>query len=110
MTQDVLARLAETIHLRRSETAERSYTRQLIEAGAEKCARKLGEEAVETIIAGTSQGDKELTGEAADLIYHLMVLLETRGVAWSDVTAELERRMGTSGLVEKASRGEGAKS
>ena len=110
MTEDVLARLAETIHQRRLETAERSYTRQLLEAGPEKCARKLGEEAVETIIAGTSQGDRELTGEAADLIYHLIVLLEARGVAWSDVTAELQRRMGTSGLVEKASRGGGSAS
>ena len=110
MSEDVLARLAETIHQRRSEAAERSYTRQLLDAGPERCARKLGEEAVETIIAGISQSESALAGEAADLIYHLLVLLEARGVAWSDVTAELQRRMGTSGLEEKASRGGGSKS
>lgn len=109
MSEDVLARLAETIRQRRSESAERSYTRQLLESGPERCARKLGEEAIETVIAGVSQDATSLTRESADLIYHLMVLLESREVAWSDVTAELERRMGTSGLVEKASRGGGSK-
>ncbi len=105
MSDDVLARLAETIRQRRSETADRSYTRQLLESGAERCARKLGEEAIETVIAGVSQNEAALTAEAADLIYHLMVLLEVRGVAWTDVTAELNRRTGLSGLAEKASRG-----
>ena len=105
MSDDVLARLAETIRQRRSETADRSYTRQLLESGAERCARKLGEEAIETVIAGVSQNEAALTAEAADLIYHLMVLLEVRGGAWTDVTAELNRRTGLSGLAEKASRG-----
>ena len=105
MSEDVLARLAATIRLRRADDAGRSYTRQLLDAGPERCARKLGEEAVETVIAGVSQERRALTGEAADLLYHLLVLLEARGVEWADVTAELESRMGTSGLAEKAARG-----
>ncbi|MEC9369508.1 MAG: phosphoribosyl-ATP diphosphatase, partial [Pseudomonadota bacterium] len=68
------------------------------------CAKKLAEEAGETVIAGVSQDDAALTSEAADLIYHLLVLLESRQVALDDVLSELERRMGTSGLAEKASR------
>jgi phosphoribosyl-ATP pyrophosphohydrolase len=110
MSDDVIARLAETIRQRRSEESSRSYTKQLLESGAERCARKLGEEAIETVIAGVSQDDKALTAESADLLYHLLVLLESRGIAWSNVTAELERRMGTSGLAEKAARGGGTQS
>ncbi len=105
MSEDVLARLAATIRQRRSEDADRSYTRQLLDSGPERCARKLGEEAIETVIAGVSQDDAALTGEAADLLYHLLVLLECRGIAWADVLARLEGRMGTSGLAEKAARG-----
>ena len=67
-------------------------------------ARKLGEEATETVIAALGQDKTALTREAADLVYHLLVLLESRQLAWSDVLAELESRMGTSGLAEKASR------
>lgn len=110
MSDDVIARLAETIRQRRSEESSRSYTKQLLEAGAERCARKLGEEAIETVIAGISQDDKALSAESADLLYHLLVLLESRGVAWTDVAAELERRMGTSGLSEKAARSGGTQS
>jgi phosphoribosyl-ATP pyrophosphohydrolase len=107
MTYDVLARLAETIRRRRTEDAAQSYTRQLLDSGPERCARKLGEEALETVIAAIGQDKVALTREAADLLYHLLVLLESRSVTWSDVSAELERRMGTSGLVEKAQRGGG---
>jgi phosphoribosyl-ATP pyrophosphohydrolase len=104
MGQDVLDRLAATIRARRAAPADGSYTRQLLDGGPERCARKLGEEAVETIIAAL-QGDKgALKGEAADLIYHLLVLLEVRGLALADVLAELDKRMGTSGLAEKAAR------
>jgi phosphoribosyl-ATP pyrophosphohydrolase len=103
-SEDVITRLAQTIHARRAETASTSYTRQLLDAGPEKCAKKLGEEAVETVIAGVHQDDKALAAEAADLVYHLLVLLEARGVAWSAVTNALESRMGTSGLAEKAAR------
>ncbi len=104
MTGDVLSRLAETVRLRRSEDAARSYTRQLLDSGPERCARKLGEEALETVIAGISQDQRALTREAADLLYHLLVLLESRGVSWGDVLTELEGRTGTSGLAEKAGR------
>lgn len=105
MTDDVLARLAATIGERRKEPAGKSYTRQLLDAGPRKCAKKLGEEAVELVVAAVSQGEAEVKAEAADVLYHLLVLLEARGVLLADVLAVLESRMGTSGLEEKASRG-----
>lgn len=104
MTDDVLKRLAATIRLRRVEPSEASYTSQLLEAGPEKCARKFGEEAIETVIAGIAQSPQSLKLEAADVLFHLLVLLEARGVAFDDVLVELERRTGTSGLAEKAAR------
>ena len=104
MSDDVLLRLAATIRARRADSAEHSYTRQLLDAGPQRCARKFGEEAVEAVIAATAQGNAELGAEAADVIYHLLVLLESRNVALSDVLAVLEGRMGTSGLAEKAAR------
>lgn len=104
MAEDVLQRLAAVIRSRRAESAAVSYTRQLIDAGADRCAKKLGEEAVETVIAALGTDARALTREAADLLYHLLVLLECRQVPWSDVLAELDSRMGTSGLTEKASR------
>jgi phosphoribosyl-ATP pyrophosphohydrolase len=104
MTEDVLQRLAATIRSRRSESAANSYTRQLIDAGPERCAKKLGEEATETVIAALGTDDRALAREAADLVYHLLVLLECRQVSLDQVMAELKSRMGTSGLVEKASR------
>jgi phosphoribosyl-ATP pyrophosphohydrolase len=104
MTNDVLQQLAATIRARRSEAAASSYTRQLIDAGPERCAKKLGEEATETVIAALGADRQALTREAADLVYHLLVLLECRQVPWSEVLAELEARMGTSGLAEKAAR------
>jgi phosphoribosyl-ATP pyrophosphohydrolase len=105
MSNDVLSRLATTIHGRRASSADKSYTRQLLDAGPERCAKKLGEEAVETVIAGVSQGDEALRAEAADLLYHLLVLLEARGIAINDVLAVLDSRSGQSGLAEKAARG-----
>ena len=104
MTEDVLSRLAATIAQRRGESASKSYTRELIDAGAERCAKKLGEEAVETVIAALGQDRRALKREAADLLYHLLVLLEVRRVPLADVLAELNSRMGTSGLAEKAAR------
>jgi len=100
-----LDKLAAVIAERRQSTADTSYTRQLLDAGPEKCARKFGEEAIETVLAGVGTDNKALTAEAADTLYHLLVLLEVRGVALSDVYAELLRRMSTSGLDEKKSRG-----
>lgn len=104
MTDDVLKRLAATIRSRRATPSETSYTSQLLEAGPEKCARKFGEEAVETVIAAIAQSPQSLKSEAADVLYHLIVLLEARGVAFDDVLAELDKRSGTSGLSEKAAR------
>lgn len=104
MTDDVLLRLAALIHSRRGESAAKSYTKELLDAGPERCARKLGEEATETVIAALGTDRGALTREAADLLYHLLVLLECRQVALGDVLNELEQRLGTSGLAEKAAR------
>ena len=104
MSEDVLGRLASIIRQRRSESVERSYTRQLLEGGPERCAKKLGEEAVETVIAGVGADVTALTNEAADLIYHLLVLLESRGITLGEVLAVLQSRMGSSGIIEKALR------
>jgi phosphoribosyl-ATP pyrophosphohydrolase len=104
MTEDVLSRLAAVIAQRRGESASKSYTRELIDAGPERCAKKLGEEAVETVIAALGRDGRALTREAADLLYHLLVLLEVCRVPLADVLGELNSRMGTSGLVEKAAR------
>jgi phosphoribosyl-ATP pyrophosphohydrolase len=107
MTDDILSQLAGTISARRSESAERSYTRQLLDAGPKRCAKKLGEEAVEVVIAALAEDDTALRNEAADLIFHLLVLLESRGIAISEVLDVLAKRMGTSGLAEKAARKQG---
>ena len=104
MSNDVLVALAATIHARRTGPADVSYTRQLLDAGPERCARKFGEEAIEVVIAALGTDKKALTGEAADVIYHLLVVLESCGVAWTDVAVTLAARMGTSGLVERAAR------
>jgi phosphoribosyl-ATP pyrophosphohydrolase len=107
MGNDVLLQLAATIQERRAAAAESSYTRQLLDAGPARCGRKLGEEAIETIIAAMGENDEAVKEEAADVLYHLIVLLESRGVALSDVLAVLERRAGVSGLKEKADRAKG---
>ena len=104
MSEDVLQRLAALISARRSEGASRSYTKELLDAGPERCAKKLGEEATETVIAALAQDKAALTREAADLLYHLLVVLQARGVKLAEVEAELEQRMSQSGLQEKASR------
>ncbi len=81
-----------------------SYVASLAARGRGKIAQKLGEEAVETVIAALTQDDAALTGEAADLVFHLTVLLGERGLGWDDVAAELARRHGISGHAEKAAR------
>ena len=82
-----------------------SYTRTLLDKGLAKCAQKLGEESVETVIAAVSGDHAALVGETCDLLYHLAVLLHARGVRLDEVHAELARRTHQSGLAEKASRG-----
>lgn len=104
MASDTLERLEATIRARRQASADKSYTRQLLDAGPARCAKKFGEEAVETVIAAVHQDETALKAEAADLLYHLLVLLESRDVRLADVLAVLEGRVGTSGLEEKASR------
>lgn len=104
MADAVLKALAATIRARRSETGDTSYTRQLLEGGPKRCAKKLGEEATETVIAALAEDDAALTGEAADLLYHLLVLLESRHIDVADVLSVLAARMGTSGHAEKAAR------
>lgn len=97
--------LASIIRARREAKEEASYTKSLFLAGTPRIAKKFGEEAVETVIAALGEDKKALTGEIADVLYHLLVLMEARGIALSDVLAELERRTGQSGLAEKAARG-----
>lgn len=84
--------------------ANASYVASLAAKGRGKIAQKLGEEAVETVIAAISEDDAALVGEASDLIFHLSILLATRGLSWDDIAAELGRRHGTSGHAEKAAR------
>jgi len=102
-----LEKLAEIIAERARSGAGKSYTKELLDAGIEKCAKKLGEEAVETTLAAVGGKPEALVAESADLLYHLLVLLQARGVPLSDVLAELERRTVRSGLEEKALRGKG---
>ena len=101
----ILRRLSETITERKGADPSTSHTAKLLAKGPEKCAEKFGEEAVEAIIEAV-KGDREaLTREAADTIYHLLVMLAARDISLDDVLAELERREGTSGIAEKAARG-----
>jgi phosphoribosyl-ATP pyrophosphohydrolase len=104
MSKDVVAELASTIHARRAESAGKSYTRQLLDGGQERCAKKFGEEAVEAVIAGVSGSDDALKAEAADVVFHLIVLLEARNISWDDVLSVLAARQGVSGHVEKSAR------
>ncbi|MFC4257167.1 phosphoribosyl-ATP diphosphatase [Altererythrobacter xixiisoli] len=101
---DTLSRLEQTIATRRAADPETSYVARLSARGLPKMAQKLGEEGVETVIAALSGDKAELVGEAADLLFHLLILLGAKDVALIDVLQELDRREGTSGLVEKASR------
>jgi|SRR6516164_7204426 phosphoribosyl-ATP pyrophosphohydrolase len=104
MPEDVLQRLSALIETRRRAASGQSYTAELLAGGPQRCAKKLGEEATETIIAALANDQAALTREAADLLYHLLVLLASRQVAFADVLAELGARLGTSGLAEKAAR------
>lgn len=98
--EDLDARVA----LRAAASPDESYTAKLMARGVEKCAQKLGEEAVEAAIAAVAGKKAELAAEAGDVLYHLLVLLRASGVELSEVMAELEQRTGQSGLAEKAAR------
>lgn len=102
-----LATLASIVAARASADPETSYTAKLVHRGPAYCARKFGEEAVEAVVAAV-EGDRDgLRGEAADVLFHLLVVLQVSDVAFEDVVAELERRTGQTGLEEKASRPQG---
>jgi len=104
MSKFTLTDLERRIHERAKASAAKSYTRALIEKGVAHCAKKLGEEAIETGLAAVQEDKTRLTAEAADLLYHLLVLLEVRGVTLAEVEAALEKRTAQSGHEEKASR------
>jgi phosphoribosyl-ATP pyrophosphohydrolase len=99
-----ISKLAATIQARIGADAGTSWTAALLAKGPEKCAEKFGEEAVEAIIEAVKGDQVALTREAADVIYHLLVMLYARGVTLPDVEAELARRAGQSGIAEKAAR------
>ena len=104
MTDDRLTRLSATIRARRDADPDTSYVAKLFAKGRERIAQKVGEEAVEAVIAATRGDAQGLTGEAADLVFHLAVLLDSMDLSFDDVLAELDRREGVSGLTEKAAR------
>jgi phosphoribosyl-ATP pyrophosphohydrolase len=101
---DTLARLEATVLARRRADPDSSYVAKLNARGLNKIAQKLGEEATETVIAALAEDRQALVGEAADLLFHLVVLLAAREVPLAEVLAELDRREGVSGIAEKAAR------
>ena len=104
MTKFTLSDLEARVHERAKAGAGESYTRSLIDKGIAHCAKKLGEEAFETAMAAVQEDKPRLVSEAADLLYHLLVVLEARGVKLAEVEAELDKRTAQTGLAEKASR------
>ena len=104
MAHDPIDQLAATIHARKGADPATSYTAKLFARGRKKIAQKVGEEAVETVIAALTEDKAALVGEATDLMFHLLVLLADMGLSLDDVRAELTRREGVSGIAEKAGR------
>lgn len=102
--RDSLSRLEDTIRQRRSADPDSSYVAKLTAKGRKKIAQKLGEEAVETVIAAIADDREEVVKEGADLLFHLIVLLADMGLSLEDIGAELDRREGVSGIAEKAAR------
>ena len=104
MSRFSLHDLVKIIDARAASDGETSYTRKLLDKGPEHCAKKFGEEAVETVIAGVGNDRDHLIAESADLLFHWLVLLKSRGVRLEEVEAALAERTGMSGLEEKAAR------
>ncbi len=104
MSEFTLSDLEKIVATRAKASPDESWTAKLAAAGQTKAAKKLGEEAVETVIAALSEDRKDLTSESADLLYHLLVVLNIAGIPLQDVLDELQRRTTQSGLQEKASR------
>lgn len=107
MSSFTLHDLEKRVEIRARESADLSYTRKLLDRGVAQCAKKLGEEAVEAAIAAISEDRERVIGEAADVLYHLLVVLHARGIRLDEVEAELGARTRQSGLDEKASRKSG---
>ncbi len=101
----IIERVYQVILERKASPRADSYVCRLLERGEDKILQKIGEEAVEVVLAGKGRDDDALVSELADLVFHGLVLLASRGLAPEQVGAELERRFGTSGIAEKASRG-----
>lgn len=106
MADDYFDTLERVIRARRGADPDASYTARLFAKGRAKIAQKVGEEAVETVIASLQDDPAALTAEATDLMFHLMVLLADAGLGLDDIRAEMRRREGVSGIDEKASRKE----
>jgi phosphoribosyl-ATP pyrophosphohydrolase len=104
MASFTLHDLEQRVKARAQASADVSYTRRLLDQGVDQCAKKLGEEAIETILAAIAEDRERLIAETADLIYHLLVVLAARGIALADVEVELAKRSKQSGLEEKAGR------
>ena len=104
MSTFTLHDLETRVHERAAVSADQSYTRKLLDKGVAHCAKKLGEEAVETALAAVGEDREHLIAESADLLYHLLVVLEARGVKLAEVEGELAARTTRTGLDEKASR------
>jgi phosphoribosyl-ATP pyrophosphohydrolase len=104
MSRFTLADLEERVKERAKASAESSYTRALLDKGVAHCAKKFGEEAVETALAAVGEDRGRLVAETADLLYHLLVVLQARGITLAEVEAALEQRTAKSGHEEKASR------
>jgi phosphoribosyl-ATP pyrophosphohydrolase len=104
MSRFTIHDLAATIDARAASGGEASYTKKLLDKGAQHCAKKLGEEAIETVIAAVENDRSHLIAESADLLYHLLVLLKASGITLADVETVLAQRTSMSGLEEKASR------
>lgn len=104
MSKFTLADLEDRVHARAKASASESYTRALLDKGIDHCAKKLGEEAIETVLAALQNDKSKLIAEAADLLYHLLVVLKARGVTLAEVEAALEKRTAQTGHQEKASR------
>jgi phosphoribosyl-ATP pyrophosphohydrolase len=104
MSRFTLHDLVTIIDARAASGGEASYTRKLLDKGPEHCAKKFGEEAVETVIAGIGNDRDHLIAESGDVLFHLLVLLKSRGVKLEEVEAKLAQRTSMSGLEEKAAR------
>jgi phosphoribosyl-ATP pyrophosphohydrolase len=104
MARYTLQDLEKRIETRAQASPDVSYTRKLLDRGVAQCAKKLGEEAVETVIAATAESRERLIAESGDLLYHLLIVLHARGISFAEIEAALSERQAMSGLEEKSSR------